>query len=361
MDIQILQQEVIWGIELWRLLLAALLLLLGLLSRPLIRSTLRRVAATRQRVEAQWVMDATRLMPMPLSYVVQITLWYGVGLVLSLPEEPYNVRQIVMNGLLAAVAIAFAAVLFRTIDVVSIAASRKAAQTHTRLDDQLVPLLRSVLKVAIALVVGIGIVDKLGYSVTSLIASLSVGGLALALAAKDTVANLFGSVVVFTDQPFSVGDTVSISGTEGVVEEIGLRVTRLRQFDRSVATIPNQSFTSTTVVNYSRRTQRRIRFKVGLSYSTTPDQISVFTVSVRTMLQEMEAIDGTNVLVYLESLDDSSMGVLVQAFTTEPDLNAFMAAQEAVLMNILHLVEAQGLSIAFPSRTVYLERENPGV
>ena len=360
MDIQFLQQEVIWGIGLWRLVVAALLLVLGLLSRPFVRWTMRRVVAARHVTEVQWIMDATRLMPIPLSYVLQVALWYGVGLVLNLPEEPYNVRLIVMNGLLAAVAIALAAVLFRIIDVAAIAANRKAAQTRTRLDDQLIPLLRTVLKVALSIVVGIGIVDKLGYSVTSLIAGLSVGGLALALAAKDTVANLFGSVVVFTDRPFSIGDVVNISGTEGVIEEIGLRVTRVRQPDKSVATIPNQSFTTTTVINYSKRAQRRIRLKVGLSYSTTPDQMAVFIVSVRTMLQEAEAIDAASVMVHLESLDDSSMGVLVQACTTTPEFGVYMAAQEAVLMNILRLVEAQGLSIAFPSRTVYLERENSG-
>ena len=355
MDSQILHEELLWGIALWRLVTAALLLAPGLFSRRIVRWLVRRFIPARYEQEKDWAADIIRLVPKPLSLVFLVGLWYGVGLVLNLPEVPYNVRHFVLSGLLVAVAVALAATVFRIIDVAAGAAGRKAAQTDTRLDDQLIPLARKALKVALALVVGIGIIDKFGYSVTSLIASLSVGGLALALAAKDTVANLFGSVVVFTDRPFSIGDFVNISGTEGVIEEIGLRVTRVRKLDKSLATIPNQSFTTSTLVNYSDRSQRRIRLKVGLHYSTMPDEIAEFIALVRTTIQKMEAIDNSSVMVHLESLDDSSLGVLVQAFTTTPDFDAFMEAQEAVLMSILRLVEAQGLRIAFPSRTVYLE------
>ncbi len=355
-DLEFLYQQYWWGVALWRLALAALLIALGLFSRPFLRFLVRGAVKAAHRTQAQWTADLIRLLPGPLSLVVHVLLWYGAGLLLSLPIEPYNVRATVMSGLLVAVAVVCTAVLFRLIDVAALSAERLAGRTATRLDDQLVPLVRKALKILLAVVVGIAIVDKLGLDVTSFVASLSIGGLALALAAKDTVANLFGSVVLFTDQPFKIGDAVSVSGTEGVIEEVGLRVTRVRQMDKSVATIPNHSFTTTKVVNYSMRTQRRIRHRVGLDYRTTPDQMQAFIVSVRTMLQEMESIDASTVLVHLEALDESSLGVLVQAFTVSPGFDAFMRAQETVLMNILRLVEVQGLSIAFPSRTVYLDR-----
>ena len=360
MESQLIQQEILWGVALWRVALAALLLVLGLLSRPFVRWMVRRVVGVRQFREALWAADAVELLTGPVSLVVHVALWYGVGQLLNLPQEPYDLRLLVMNGLLVAVAVAVAAVLFRLVDVGALAANRWAAGTETRLDDQLVPLLRTTLKVILACLVGIGIADMIGWSITSLIAGLSVGGLALALAAKDTVANLFGSVVIFTDQPFSLGDVVDIAGTEGVVEEVGLRVTRIRQPDKSLATVPNQSFTTTKVVNFSRRTQRRIRFTVGLSYSTTTAQMEAFTASLRSLLQAMEDLDGDSVIVHLASLDDSSLGVLVQVLTTRPEFAAFMATQEAVLMSVLRLAEAQGLDIAFPSRTVYLQQAETG-
>ncbi len=358
-DLDFLQQQLLWGVELWRLLVAALLLVVGLASRPFLRWLVRHTAVIRHTTEVPWVKDVIRLVPKPLSYVVQVGLWYGMGQLLLLPQEPVNVRQIVMNGLLIAVAVAAAGVVFKLIEVASEAAVRKAAKTETRLDDQLVPLIRTVLKVGICIIVGIAIIDKLGYSVTSLIASLSVGGLALALAAKDLIANLFGSVVVFTDQPFAVGDLVCISGIVGVIEEVGLRVTRVRQPDRSVASIPNQSFTTETVVNYSSRTQRRIRLKVGLSYDTTTDQITQYVASVRAMLDGIPAIDSSTVVVHLESLDESSIGIFVQAFTTGPQYSLLMETQEEVLMEIMRLIEQHNLSLAFPSRTLYLEPPQP--
>ena len=116
------------------------------------------------------------------------------------------------------------------------------------------------------------VVQNLGYSVTSLIASLGVGGLALALAAKDTVANMFGSVVVFTDRPFQVGDWVEFAGIEGTVEEVGFRTTQLRRFDQSTVAVPNAMFSSTPIVNHSRRPLRRISMTVGVSYETSAEK-----------------------------------------------------------------------------------------
>jgi len=356
MDLSFLQQEYLWGVALWRLILVVLIILVEFFSRPFVQWLVRRVIQSRHAATTEWAADAIQLLPRPLSVLFHVAVWYLAGALLMLPEEPTNVRLFVMGGLLIAVAVACTAVLFRVIDIIGLAAKRMASGTATRLDDQLVPLARNLLKFLLAIAVGIVIVDAMGYSVTSFIASLGIGGLALALAAKDTVGNFFGSVALFADQPFVIGDLVEIAGTQGTIEEIGLRVTRVRQHDKSLATIPNQSFTTSTVVNYSRRPQRRIRHKVGLSYDTAPDQVEAFIAAVRTMLEGMEQLDPATVVVHLESLDDSSLGVIVQVFTVEATFSAFMEGQEAVLLGLLRLVEDQGLEIAFPSRTVYLEQ-----
>ena len=361
MDIPFLQQEILWGIEQWRVIAAVVLIALGILSRPLSRFLIRRFVTPRHRSDAPrgWAEDAIIRLPKPLSLVLHVGLWYAAALVLNLPEEPYNVRLFVVDGLLVAVVIAITGVVFGVVDVAEKVASRWAAQTETRLDDQLIPLLQTSLKILLVMVVGIGIVDMFGYSVASLVASLSVGGLALALAAKDTVANLFGSVVLFADQPFNIGDLVDVGGTEGTIEEIGLRVTRIRRIDRSVATVPNQSFTTATVINYSKRPHRRLVTTVGLAYETRPEQIEIFVESMRVMLREMENIDPDTILVHLESLAESSLNVRVQALTSTPDFGVFMATQESVLMSILQHVEDQGLSIAYPTRTLYLQGSTP--
>ncbi len=358
----ILDTQILWGISLARLLLGIVLLSLGLLSRKFVRWVVR-LALGRERLAggAVWVRDLLELLPRPLSWLTLILLFYAVGQVLLLPQEPVNVRAGAMLLLTVAVALAVTYVLLRLLDVLSRLALRKAETTNTRLDDQLVPLARKTLKIIIGIVVGVGIVDKLGYPANSLIASLSIGGLALALAAKDTIANIFGSVIVFTDQPFQVGDVVSISGTEGVVEEVGIRTTRIRALDKSISTVPNQTFTSTTVTNFTTRPSRRIRFEVGLTYATTPDQMEIFLDAVRQWLKAHDGVDPDSVIVHFTLFADSSLTVLMQAFTRVPDFATYMVVQEEVLLGIMRLVETHGLEIAFPTRTLHLEGESAEV
>ncbi len=351
----ILSAEILWGTSVLRLLVAAALLLLGLFTRRIIRSAFARALSRRGLNEkAPWAADLLALMPGPIGLVVQVLLWFAVALMLELPQEPVDVRGLIDGGLFLAVAVAVTWALFRLLDAVSRTAMRSAARTATRLDDQLIPLLRKTVKVILAIVVAISVVDKLGYSVTSLVASMSVGGLALALAAKDTIANVFGSLVVFADQPFQVGDWVDISGVEGVVEEVGIRTTRIRRFDKSVATVPNQNFTGTTILNHSRRPMRRVRFVVGLTYATTPVMMETFVASLRAMLGAMPDLDAAGSIVYFQEFAPSSLDVLVQTFTLSTDYGDFMAAKERILLGILRLAEEQGLQIAFPTRTVYL-------
>ena len=354
-----LNNEVLWGVEVWRLILALVLVFLGLLSRRIIRWLFggflrRRVGQTR----VQWDDDLIELVPKPIALVVQVLLWFAVAFVLNLPEEPTNIRRFVINGLMAALAVAVTWVAFRLLDVLSRAAERATAKTETRLDDQLVPLLRKTLKVFLAAIIAVVVVDKMGYSVASIIASLGIGGLALALAAKDTVANFFGSVVVFTDQPFHIGDWVEFGDVEGVVEEVGMRTTRVRRFDKSLATIPNQTFTNTTIVNHSMRPMRRLRVIVGLSYETTPAQMQTFLESIRALLAATPALDPESNVVYFNEFGDSSLNVFVQGFTLSTAYADFMATQEEILLHIMKHVEEQGLDIAFPTRTVYFRDEH---
>lgn len=351
--------EVLWGVAVWRLGLALLIIFLGFLSRRLVTAlfegSLRRRA---ERSRMQWDDDVIELMPKPLALVAQVLLWHLAAAVLLLPEEPINVRMGVFQGLEVALAVALVWVAFRMTDVAARAMQRAAEKTDTRLDDQAVPLLRKTLKVFLAVTVGVMVIQNLGYSVTSLIASLGIGGLALALAARDTVANFFGSVVIFTDAPFQIGDWVAFGDVEGTVEEVGFRTTRIRRFDKALVTVPNQTFTSTAITNYSNREQRRIKLTVGVSYETTPDQMRALLDALRALLRTHPGIDQRFHLVNFTDLGGSSLDVLVYCFTTTADWAEYLAIQEALLLRILEIVAEHGLEVAFPTRTVYLRDEH---
>jgi MscS family membrane protein len=137
-----------------------------------------------------------------------------------------------------------------------------------------------------------------------------------------------------------------------------MRTTRIRRFDKSLATVPNQTFTNTAIVNHSKRPMRRLRVVVGLGYETPPAQMQAFVESVRALLAETPALDPASNLVYFNELGVSSLNVLVQGFTLSTDFLAFMQTQEAILLRLMTLVEEQGLEIAFPTRTVYFRDEH---
>jgi len=352
---RLLEAEVLWGITVLRLLIGTVLLLLGLWSRPLVRWVLRRTLGSQHLAKgAAWVRDVQELLPYPLSLIAHAALWYVVGQILLFPTEPFDVRLWVTTALLVALVLAVTFLAWRMLDVGSRMASRRTAQTKSRLDDQLIPLVRKAFKITVALVVAVIIVEKMGFSPISLIASLGVGGLALALAAKDTIANLFGSMVIFTDQPFQVGDGIQVGSVEGVVEEVGLRSTRIRAWDRAMATVPNQQFTSTSVVNLSERPNRRIRFEVGIGYDASAADMEAFLEAVRTWLRSREGLNHDSVVVHLTQFADSSLTVLVQVLTEAADLGTSMVLQEEVMLGVMRLVETHGLEVAFPTRTVHI-------
>lgn len=157
----------------------------------------------------------------------------------------------------------------------------KASLTESKLDDMLVPVVGGLVKFVLVYVGVLLVIQNLGYSVTSLVAWLGIGGAAIALASKDTLANFFGSLVVFFDHPFSIGDWISLNGVQGSVEEIRLRTTMIRTFENSLIMMPNVLFTNTSIENYERRVSQKMNCSVGLEYSTTAEQIEEIVAAVK--------------------------------------------------------------------------------
>ena len=361
-DIQflgIINQEVLWGVSIWKLAAALLIIFLGFLSRRLISSVFNGVIRRTAKESAnQWDDDVAELMPRPLALVAQIVLWHVAVLLLDLPTEPLDIRNYFYNGLNAAIAASIVWVCFALIDIVGRGLTRRAEATESKIDDLIVPMLRKSLKFFVAIVAGVWIIQNLGYSVTSIIASLGIGGLALALAAQDTVSNFFGSVLVFTDKPFQVGDWVELGGIEGTIEEVGFRTTRIRQFDKALVILPNSTFTSTPIRNFSERSIRRIRMTIGLTYETNSSQMEAFLEGARELLEEHPVIDQSFHFVHFVEFGDSSLNIQIYCFTKTAVWVEWLKAREKLMLQIMDLVESLGLEMAFPTRTVYLREEN---
>ena len=355
---ELFMREVLWGVVVWRLAAAAGIIFIGFLSRRILMGIFNRyLKGFAEKTKAKWDDDLVELMPTPVSVVIQLLLWAMAVEFLDLPTKPIDLSLYIHQGLEVGVAIGVSWALLRLVDVAALAMGRLSEKTESRLDDQLVPLLRKTLKVVVVITVFVMVVQNLGYSVTSILASLGVGGLALALAAKDTVANLFGSIVVFTDRPFQVGDWVEFAGIEGTVEEVGFRTTRVRRFDKSLVVVPNQTFSVTPITNHSERPLRRMALNVGVTYETKASQMRVLLDDLRTLVQEHEGLDSGFSFVHFDQLAGSSLNIRVYCFSKSTAWLQFLTVQEELLLSIMELVEKHGLEMAFPTQTVYLRDE----
>ena len=214
-----------------------------------------------------------------------------------------------------------------------------------------------VLKAAIILLAIFAILGTLGFNLTTLLAGVGIGGLAIAFAAQKTLENLFGGVSVLSDEVIRVGDFCRFGDKVGTVEDISLRSTRVRTNDRTQLSIPNGSLATMTLENFSRRDKILLNTKIGLRYETTPDQMRYVLVQIRRLLYEHPKVETGGARNRLISFDESALSMEIFCYVLTQDFSEFLTIKEDILLRIMDIVDAAGTSFAFPSQTVYLGRD----
>jgi MscS family membrane protein len=217
---------------------------------------------------------------------------------------------------------------------------------------------KSLMSVFVVLAVLLTI-QSLGYDVKTILAGLGIGGLAFALAAQDTLANIFGAIVVAIDQPFKIGETVKIGQNTGGVEDIGLRSTRIRLVDKSLMVVPNKTVAAETIQNLSRYTKRRVEQVLGLTYDTTPAQMEAIVAEIRKLIEAEAEVDRGSVHVYFRDLNASSLDVWIVYETNDPDFTKSMVLRQRLNLAFMRAVEARGLAFAFPTQTIHVASTPP--
>ena len=345
-------QETVLGAAWWQWLALPLLVLIALIIRQVV-SWIVQTQGTRLLTTLVRRLDPALLKraALPIGTTVATIL-----LMYAFPSLRFgvDVNRVVIFGLRVATAVSAVLIVYRLVDVLADVLDKRADDTTTKLDDQLVPLIRKSLKVVTVVLGVIFVLQNLEVDVASLIAGVSLGGLAFTLAARDTVANFFGSVSIFADQPFQVGDWVVMQGVEGVVEEVGMRSTRVRTFYRSVVSIPNAKVADGIVDNYGARDSRRTFITLGLQYDTTAEQMEAFCDGVRAILAANPAVKKDGYHVYFSGFGDSSLNVMLYFFFVVDDWAAELRNRHLVFLEILRLASALGVQFAFPTRTLHL-------
>ncbi len=358
-DLSFMEQQVLWGVSVGRLIVSGLLLLLGILAHRFVRWVLGGLLKRFNKSgDVDVIDDVDRLLTKPLSLLINVVLWNGVIGMLALPEAPLDVH--LWFSIAGAVVVLLVAVYcaFHVVDVFAGIARRAAEKTETRLDDQLIAPVTNTLKLVLVVLVIAAILRLFDQSAAGLVAGLGIGGLALAFAAKDTLANVFGSLVIFSERPFQIGDVIDVGGVNGVVEEVGVRSTHIRKFDNTVSILPNQTFTNAEVCNLSKRDARRIRFEITFTHEVTSQQLEQFLISVRELLDQRTDLHADQSLVRLTNMNTSGLVVLVLAFTKSTGYDEYMLSQEEILLGVRKLAEEQGLPI-MPAKEIHFSGQPP--
>jgi len=356
--------EIIQGNAIWRFLVILLVVLLTMAAGRTVQYFINNYALRRD--EKHGVKATTlflRCLTKPISvaifalglFVCKMFLVFGDGGINSVIEGYW------MKIVQAVAAIALAYALYRLVDIIEYYLERWTSKTQTKLDDMLVPVIRKALRITIAIIAVLWIVDGiLGAEIKAILLSAGVGGIALALAAKDTIANFFGSVTIFADKPFQIDELVKVGEHYGPVEEVGFRSTKIRTLEGHLVTVPNSVIANTAVENVGRRPFIRRTSNITITYGSGHKKTQKAVEIIKEVLAEVSEVNTDSEKpprVYFSDFNDWSLNIYMSYWVKPADYWVYQEVNERVNLEIMRRFEAAQIEFAFPSQTLYLKKD----
>jgi MscS family membrane protein len=344
-----------FGLQLWQLIGLAILIVLTFLAHLIFTFLVDKGLIYIMKKMGYGNIGENYLLP-----IAKITSFYLIVVILSLlmrvlqlPAEIWAWVVIVFNTLKPFL---ITVIFYKIVDVIAAYFSHLASKTESTLDDQLVPLVRKSLKALVILVGTLFILrDGLNFDIIPFLTGLSIGGVAIALAAQDTIKNFFGSIMIFIDKPFQVGDWVTSGDIDGTVEEVGFRSTRIRTFRNSVMYVPNGKIADSVVDNYGLRHFRRFYTTLTITYDTPPELIEQFVKGLREIVLAHPDTRKDLFHVYFNNLSAYSQDVMFYIFFELPTWAEELRARHEILLQMVKLANSLGVRFAFPTQTLHME------
>jgi MscS family membrane protein len=343
-------------IRVWTLRSLALILTLALLlvfryyaEKKVLRPIRLAVKLTRSDVDDRII----RAIVFPL----RVAIWIGVFMLLSrllIPSDLEYSGAVWVTSKLVGLVVALI-FIYRMIDILLPTTRAWFRMTGIVIEERLLPFIRVSMKILLITLGIVLVIQELGYDINALLTALGVGGFGLSLAAKDTVANVFGFVSIVGDRPCDVGDYIKTPHGEGIVEEVGIRSTKLRQLDQAVVSIPNNLLNNCYILNWSRLQKRRIDMKITVRYDTSTERLSQFMERARAMLADRPTVQEDSIIVFLTDFNISSLDILVRCFVKIADWKEFTAEKERIMVELFRLAQDVDVQFAFNSMSLYVE------
>lgn len=275
----------------------------------------------------------------PLFWLAVLIGVFIAGSIVRLPSQPYNFPRIFKKTMETLIAVDLTWLVLRLINLLEAYLYQLKQRTQSRLDDKILPVFRKIAKVFIIIIAGLMIIQNLGYSVTSLWAGLGIGGLAVALAARDTLANIFGAIVIFSDALCRVGDKISAVGIKGTIEDIGFRSTKIRTPSGTLVTIPNSTLANANVENFSLAAHRTVTFSLNLPSAMSPDEINSLKQKIIQTIVSHSDVDKENIQVALSDITTGGYTLQVTYLILPIEEEAFIKIRDAIYLDIIKVLK----------------------
>ena len=340
-----------WAAFAARCACALALLALGALARSLLRKKL-----FPKLLAHSWHFEATHILLQSFSMPAQRMVWFS-GIYLALASLPWAIQgmpKLLLTVYRMAMTLCICEGLYLASDVASLLL--KSCGEEIRSNKTLLSLLDTAYKVLVVILGVATLAQESGFPIGSIVAGAGLIGLTVSLAAQETAGNIFSGIVILVDKPFAVGDWIIAGDVEGEVIDINFRSIKIRGLDKSVSILTNSKVCSSTIVNCAMRTTRPYKFTLGVTYGTSRARLEQLMADLTAMLEASEYVEKGSALVRLTSFGDSSINLLVSAYLRTNQAGTFLQMQNDLNLNVMDVMQRDGVDFAFPSTTVYLAK-----
>lgn len=340
-----------WAAFAARCACALALLALGALARSLLRKKL-----FSKLLAHSWHFEATHILLQSFSVPAQRMVWFS-GIYLALASLPWAIQgmpKLLLMVYRMAMTLCICEGLYLASDVASLLL--KSCSEEIRSNKTLLSLLDTAYKVLVVILGVATLAQESGFPIGSIVAGAGLIGLTISLAAQETAGNIFSGIVILVDKPFAVGDWIIAGDVEGEVIDINFRSIKIRGLDKSVSILTNSKVCSSTIVNCAMRTTRPYKFTLGVTYGTSRAKLEQLMADLTAMLEASESVEKGSALVRLTSFGDSSINLLVSAYLRTNQAGTFLQMQNDLNLNVMDVMQRDGVDFAFPSTTVYLAK-----
>jgi len=341
------------GNELWRIALLTIIILVSFLLGKTLKYVLSKSSTKLNDSGRNTLAVATTAASKSVTF-----LFFAIGLRIGIffLDIPEAFAGMVFTSVEVLIVLSIGLLVYRQIEVLDIWLMQFVDDDPDTIDDMLMPLAGKSLRVVVVILVILQIAQTLSdQPITSILTGIGIGGLALGLAAQDTIKNFFGSILIFADKPFNVGELINLDGKAGVVEEVGVRTTKIRTLDGHLLTAPNGNLANSTIHNISRRPFIRRVFSVTITYDTPPEKVQRAIDILKELLADHEGMDENYPpRVIFDEMASHSLNIKCFYWYHPPDYWKYMEFTEYVNMEILKRFNEEGIEFAFPTQTMYL-------